>query len=464
MQGNTSFYEFLKENAERYSDNTAILYDTFAVSYKKLFEDAVNKSIHLSHFEGKRIAIYGPSSYRWIVNMFGCILAGKDIVLVDFFMPHDERVKLLDKVGVDYILCSTNQYILSDSDASIIENADKDDVAGLEYDTSTKEGNVLMFTATADECDKAVVLNVQDILNTVSHINRHCECRESDRLLAQIAFHRIFGYIYTLIWPLSCGACVCVGRGLRHMDADTYYYNPTILPGNPSMIEYLKAIKAFNKELRTIIIGGASCSYRLFETLKDRDFEVYVVYGMEETTGSIAINTEMDGSFELFDKHSVEVAVNGELLVHGSCVMLGYDNDTAANEKVFMNGYLRTGDYGKFNSDGRLVITKRNPAVLLLPTGEKICRSVINKEISDLSGIAESYITLYNDKLTAVIVPIDKQMGYDKIERKINKYNERKGYRWEIQKIVVYDNALPKDSEGNVDEEAVGDILYKALN
>ena len=79
-------------------------------------------------------------------------------------------------------------------------------------------------------------------------------------MLAQIALHHIFGYIYSLILPLHNGACVCIGRGLRHIDADTYYYNPTILPGSPSMVDYLKRIKAFNSQLKTIIIGGASCS------------------------------------------------------------------------------------------------------------------------------------------------------------------------------------------------------------
>lgn len=456
---NTTFYEFLKENAEKYSDDIAVLYDTFAVSYKRLYEDVVNKAIHLRRFEGKRIAIYGPASYRWIVNMFGSILAGKDIMLVDFFLPHDVRVKLLKKVGVDYILCSTNQYILSDSEAYIIENAEKDEVDGLEYDTSVKEGNVLMFTATATECDKAVVLKVEDILKTINNINKYCSCTKSDRVLAQLPLNHIFGYIYTLIWPLANGACVCVGRGLRHMDADTYYYGPTILPGNPSMIEYLKKIKAFNAELKTVIIGGAECSYHLFEELKDRDLAVHIVYGTEETTGSIAINSEVDGTYELFEKDSVKLSADGELMVRGSCVMAGYDNDKAADLKIFENGYLHTGDYGHFNSEGRLVITKYNPNVLLLPTGEKICRAVTNRELNDLNGVAESYITLYDDKLTAVIVPVDKRTGYDKIKRIIDSYNERKGYRWEIQRIVLLLRALPKNPDGGIDEEGIEDLL-----
>ena len=76
-----SFYKMLKYNAEKYPDKEAIIYDTMTVTYQKLFEDSYKKALHLMRFEGSRIAIYGPASYRWIVNMFGTILAGKDVVL-----------------------------------------------------------------------------------------------------------------------------------------------------------------------------------------------------------------------------------------------------------------------------------------------------------------------------------------------------------------------------------------------
>ena len=46
-----TFYELLKNNALKYGDKTAILYDTFEVSYKKLFADAVKKALHLQRYK-----------------------------------------------------------------------------------------------------------------------------------------------------------------------------------------------------------------------------------------------------------------------------------------------------------------------------------------------------------------------------------------------------------------------------
>lgn len=460
MEKLNSFYKMLKKNAEKYPNKEAIVYDTITITYSKLFEDSCKKALHLMRFKGNRIAIYGPASYRWIVNMFGTILAGKDVMLVDFFLPQNTRNSILKKVGVDYVLSSTNQYILANSDAIIIPEAEKDDVEGMAYDAdSIKEGNILMLTAVPKECDKAVVLTVANILNTINELNEYGICQPDDKVLAQIALHHIFGYIYSLVWPLHNGACVCIGRGLRHIDADTYYYNPTILPGSPSMVDYLKMIKAFNSELKTVIIGGASCPFRLFEELRDRDLKVYNIYGMTETSGCIGINDSMDGTYKLFNDSQVDIDIDGEILVGGDCVMKGYDKDEEYTRHVIKDGMYHTGDLGRINEKGRLVLLKRNPEIILLPTGEKISRTVTIREITAIDGVAESYVTLYNDKLTAIIVPIDKDAREDRFTRLINRYNERKGFRWEIQKIKLIKEPLPRLDGGEIDQDAIEELL-----
>ena len=133
--------------------------------------------------------------------------------------------------------------------------------------------------------------------------------------------------------------------------------------------------------------------------------------------------------------------------------------DEQTTKEVLKDGMFHTGDYGRMNCHGRLVITKRNPGVLQLPTGEKICRRVINEEITAIHGVAESYLTMDGDKLTIVIVPIDKEMTADRMKKKIDKYNEKKGYRWEIQKVIVLKQNLPKLENGQVDGEAIQEML-----
>ena len=53
----------------------------------------------------------------------------------------------------------------------------------------------------------------------------------------------------------------------------------------------------------------------------------------------------------------------------------------------------------------------------------------------------------------------DKSASEDIFKRRIDKYNEKKGYRWEIQKIVLRKEPLPRNSDGTVDEEAVCELI-----
>lgn len=59
MSENT-FYSLLKKSAESYPDSTAILYDTYAITYAGLFRDCCKKAIYFRQFDRKRIALIGP--------------------------------------------------------------------------------------------------------------------------------------------------------------------------------------------------------------------------------------------------------------------------------------------------------------------------------------------------------------------------------------------------------------------
>jgi len=180
---------------------------------------------------------------------------------------------------------------------------------------------------------------------------------------------------------------------------------------------------------------------------------------MTEVSGCIGINDTMDGTYKIFASSKVAIEADGEIVVSGDCVMKGYDKDEAYTKRVIRGGVYHTGDIGRINDKGRLVLLKRNPEIILLPTGEKISRTVTIRQISALDGVAESYVTLYDDKLTAVIVPIDKDVREERFVRLINKYNEKKGYRWEIQKTIISKAPLPRMDNGDIDQNSIETLI-----
>ena len=59
---------------------------------------------------------------------------------------------------------------------------------------------------------------------------------------------------------------------------------------------------------------------------------------------------------------------------------------------------------------------------------------------------------------------MNKSIHKDRIKKLIDKYNEKKGYRWEIQRIVVSENVIPKMEDGTIDTEEVENILAEDSN
>ncbi len=457
------FYDFLKEISDTYKDRTAILYDTMEVSFEKLFEDAVKKAIHLMRYDGKSIALYGPLSYRTLVNLFGVLLAGKNAVIIDFFLPPEVRFKLLDKVGVEHILCSTNQYVLSDSKAKVIEGAEKDDVTGLNYNKPEHEGCIVTFTATADQCDRPIVIGNENIFAAVDAIRNNFNCGEDDKVLAMSGIHNSFGLIYSLFWPLKSGACVCIGRGLKHIDADTTYYNPTILPLNPATTEYMRKISTINLGVKQILIGEAPGQYRLIDYLRRKGIQTYSIYGMDECCGCIGYSYSDDGAFDEMIKGTVQIDGDGKIVVSGPCVARGYADysekntnmggfavaSAADSEAGSEEGQIRTfntGHSGRMDENSKIFVSKLDPDIILLPTGENISRRVTCSELAQFSGVEAAYFTKYKEKLTAVILPLDKEEKKEHFVRRIRNYNKKKGYRWEIEKLVLLDQ-MPEESD-----------------
>ena len=85
MTDKNTFYNMLKNNAQKHPDAVAVVYDTMKVTYAKLFDDVTKKALHFQKFDGERIAIFGQASYRWVVNMFGTIVAGEGLGFFFFF-------------------------------------------------------------------------------------------------------------------------------------------------------------------------------------------------------------------------------------------------------------------------------------------------------------------------------------------------------------------------------------------
>ena len=103
---------------------------------------------------------------------------------------------------------------------------------------------------------------------------------------------------------------------------------------------------------------------------------------------------------------TARIADNGEILVKGENVMLGYyKNPEATAQKIDADGWLHTGDRGYLDEDGYLYVEGRlEQDMIVLPNGENIHPDNIESKINALPEVAESIVIAREGKLVAIVV------------------------------------------------------------
>lgn len=141
-------------------------------------------------------------------------------------------------------------------------------------------------------------------------------------------------------------------------------------------------LSRISDSLRTFVVGGAAVSVDTYDLLTGLGFTIINGYGETECAPLIACNTPDKQSRFSAGKVITDMKVkigkvdengNGEILVKGKGVMLGYYNDEAATKEAFdEDGWLKTGDLGHINKKGELFICGRSKNLIILSNGKNI--------------------------------------------------------------------------------------------
>lgn len=122
--------------------------------------------------------------------------------------------------------------------------------------------------------------------------------------------------------------------------------------------------------------GGAALAPEVMRSLIGLGLTVIQGYGLTEASPLITTNREKDNVLGSVGKPipnvEIRLAGNGELLVRGPNVMMGYWNNPAATALVLRDGWLHTGDLARIDPTGHVYLTGRIKDILVLSTGEKM--------------------------------------------------------------------------------------------
>lgn len=443
------FEALLRSRAADFAERPALLFaqggEIGALSYAELLDQVLRRRDELKREPFSCAAIYSSFDVDWVVTMFACVLAGKRTVLLDVSQSPEAASALIRYTEADWLYCSEpdDREALSPSLAAPCKPAQ-----------AQEEGRLLFFTSGTTEFNKAVVLSTRALCSSAWNGQAMLPCRETDVLLAMLPPNHVFGFVCSLLWPLSQGAAVALGRGMRYFTQDPGFFKPNILPAVPSLIKYLCAMKALNPELHTVLIGASPCDAQTLQTVRESGVDLRFGYGLTETASGLAISLAGEDplAMALCPDTQLRIAEDGEILVRTSCMMEGYYKNEAATNAVLKDGELSTGDLGRLDEQGRLRITGRKKDVLILENGTKVYLNEWEQSLSALLN-TETAVLLKDGRLTLAAVGSE-----DKRElfwEKIRWFNGTQSFDRQIAALMLLDEALPRTATGKLKRWAI---------
>ncbi len=218
------------------------------------------------------------------------------------------------------------------------------------------------------------------------------------------------------------------------------------------IVEFLvrkKVKRQFGGNLKAFVSGGGALDKEIGEFLNAIGLPTLQGYGLTETSPVVSCNPIHKIKVETvgppFKGNQVKIAEDGEILVKGENVMLGYWNNKTDTEKVLKDGWLYTGDIGEIDTnDGYLKITDRKKDIIVSAGGDNVSPAKIENILTNSSAIEQCMV--YGDKknyLSALLVPTKEFKGNkEQISKIINKINENLTLVEKIKKFYLIDESF----------------------
>jgi long-chain acyl-CoA synthetase len=375
-------------------------------------------------------------------------------------------------------------------------------------DISEDDAATIVYTSGTTGEPKGVVLTHKNIVANAASAVKRCKLTPDDVVISYLPLGHMFERTCGQYSVLFEGGCIGYAEDLITVARDAEDVRPTILLAVPRIIEkaysiavervegsspfkrglVLAAVKNLNEyanrkykqmsislwlrfkrhiyntlvakkfrslgggRIRLIVSGAAPLNRQLAKVLYIMGFNIVEGYGLTEASPVVAVSTVEDNVLGTvgrpIDRVEVKIGENSEILVRGPNVMKGYLNkpkETA--EAIDRDGWLHTGDQGKFDERGNLVITGRIKEIIVTASGKNITPTAVESKISGSRFV--EHVMVYGDNrkyLVALVAPFRdaveqhvkaKKVSYDSYAQLLEKELIKDVFKKEILKAMT---------------------------
>jgi long-chain acyl-CoA synthetase len=164
---------------------------------------------------------------------------------------------------------------------------------------------------------------------------------------------------------------------------------------------------------RVCVSGAAPVGKDVLEFFASLDIVIQEVYGQSEDTGPTSFNQTGRTRFGTVGPKipglEVKIASDGEILIKGPNVFMGYYKDPVATREALVDGVLHSGDLGEFDADGFLTITGRKKDIIITAGGKNIAPKNIEAALKQDELISEAVVIGDRRKYLSVLLTVDPE-------------------------------------------------------
>jgi len=428
-----------------------------------------------------RVASLSPNTPDAAAFIVGAILAGATVVLLPASDPAPRLGRMISRAEPVAIFAEGRAQTTAKElapDAFVFGKAELDALPAPEaepaYGAAPDDPALILFTSGSTGEPRGVVLSHENIIANTTSILASLPIRETDRMMAVLPFYYSFG-ASVLFTHLRAGACVVINnqfmfadRVLEEMQREAC----TSFAGVPSTYQLLLRRSSLPRmtfpHLRYVQQAGGRLPPNFVRELAERlpGTEIWLMYGQTEATARLScldpkhlgdkahtIGRPIAGvTLEIVRPDGMAAAPGevGELVAHGKNVALGYLDEPEATADTFRNGALYTGDLGKVDDDGFIVLVDRAKDFLKC-AGYRVAMKEIEDVLAAFDGVVEAAIVGIPDELQGEAVQAFIVHTRGEAARKdLEAYCKRALLPHLQPRETVFVDALPKTAAGKL--------------
>ncbi len=443
-------YEMLRDVCSQNKDRIFFVRqnETYADLLKKVKQRAVLLAQRFGIKKGDTVAILSGNTPEFIKSYFAILSQGAHALMLDTGLSQAEHLNMMARTNCKLALAQKSHFVDGGPtmfDIETIDDTDENDFVAADVDRN--DIAMMSFTSGSTGNPKVVGLTHDNLLSLAQGaLFYEPVIHPGYTFYGFLPLYHIYGVVINIIAPIILRGQLLLQPILnpREFLKDFKEYRPEVIPAVPRIWEgfykkivdsarekhmytVMRMVMSSRRVLRAIGLGcivdkvtkpvhdifggntkvlvsaGATLKPTIRKFFESLDFVVGDCYGLTETTGPANFNFAFrrpDGSMYYagplpgneIQIHDPDKDGVGEIWMRGNMVMPGYLDNDEANAAAFEDGWFKTGDLGKLDKYGRLIVKGRKKQVIVLDSG----KNVYPDELEDLY--------LQNDEILAAAV------------------------------------------------------------